>query len=379
MDLERARHEIARHGCEVLLALAPWNVQALTGVYFPTHRIIPERWIVAVVPASSGEPTLVCSDFDAPRSLPSGWRLVPYPTDGDPVEVLGSLPEVRAAARVAADAEAPASHIRRVEDLLGRVADASDVLRDIRAVKDDREVEHMRKAARGTRRAVLEALAAARPGVDEWALATAIRARLVGAGAECVPFLVLGGRAAAEDAHPTPRQGAALRSGDVLRIDVGGSFEGWLTDLAWTAAVGQAADSARRAYRIAVSCLNDLIDLCRPGIAGHELYASAAERLRRQGLRLAAPHVGHGIGLGVHDAPALSSQSAEVVQEGNVICLEVVTVQGGYRVHVEETVWVTRSGCVLLSDPAAPPELPEIRDVSTGDPIRRSTEGDSER
>lgn len=360
MDLERARHVVARQGCEVLLALAPSNVQALTGVYFPTHRIIPERWIVAILPASSGQPTLVCSDFDAPASVPPGWRLVTYPTDGDPVQVFGSLPEVRAAARVAADTDASASQLRRVEDLLGPVADASGVLRNVRAVKDDREVEHMRNAARATRAAVLEALAAATPGVDEWTLATAIRARLVGAGAECIPFLVVGGRAAAADAHPAPRRGAALRPGDVLRIDVGGSFEGWLSDLAWTVAVGWAADPVRHAYRAAVACLNDLIELCRPGIAGYRLYASAVERLRRHGLRLAAPHVGHGIGLGVHDAPALSSQSAEEVQEGNVICLEVVTVQGGYRVHVEETVWVTRSGSLLLSDPPAPSELPEI-------------------
>jgi len=236
------------------------------------------------------------------------------------------------------------------------IADATSLLGRLRAIKSAPEIEALREAAQATDRAEWEALGEFRVGWTEADLGIRLRQALIGQGAETVAFLILGGGRRGVAAHATPAD-VPLRPGELLRFDMGGLFHGWASDVAKTAAVGAPTDGQRRAYRTLRRILDDHIARLRPGAVPEELYASVAADFERAGLGLRAPHVGHGIGLGVHESPLLAPGERTPIQADMVLCAEVIHVEGEEeRYHLEELVHVGHDGPQVVSRSRPAPE-----------------------
>ena len=92
------------------------------------------------------------------------------------------------------------------------------------------------------------------------------------------------------------------------------------------------------------------------------MYSAVVDDARQVGLDFRGPHVGHGIGLGIHEWPILHPRSSAVIQAGMVLCAEVTYIEGAReQYHLEELVWVRDDGVEVLSrSRAAPAELPVI-------------------
>lgn len=360
MDLNVAREDLRAQGIDALVAIAPESVQALSGVHYPMHRLLPERWIVAVVPAM-GQPWLSVTEFDAPKSSLESWETVLRKNDRDGASTLCHELRERRLRRVAIDlGTCTAAQARRVRECLdGEVVDGSSLIRRLRSIKDENEIELLREAAVKTREATLTALSSGLEGSTYADVARRIRLELVRNGSEAPAFVVIGSNQMAEVAHPVASDEAVMR-GQLVRCDVGGWFGGWASDLAWTFGVGPVSESVRSVYSALRQALQDVTSSLRPGAMASAVYQQAVRSLDEVGLTLAVPHVGHGIGLGVHDGPALSPTSQDELEPGNVICVELVTIHAGDRFHLEETIAITDSGRTYLSSPLAPEQLPRV-------------------
>lgn len=354
MDLDRIRFTVHNHGVDALVALGPENVQALTGCFLPMHRLIPERWVAACI-GDTGTPVIIASAFDATSIDVEGWQIQPHHgTERSAVDVLRTWLGQRKGALDLASCTAAQAEAVGIKD------DASPLLRELRAVKEPEEIAALRIAARATREAELRTISEPVTGVTEAELAQRLRTELAKGGAEATAFVVLGGRRTALVSHPRPSAQDRFTRGDVIRIDAGGWFGGWVSDLGLTVAAGAAPDESARAYSAVHTALTHLIEACHPGADAGDLFRSVERELALSGLSLAAPHVGHGIGLGVHDAPTLSAASHDRLAAGHVVCVEIVVVQEPFRLHLEETVVVTSSGPDLLSDPPIVAPIPII-------------------
>jgi len=230
-----------------------------------------------------------------------------------------------------------------------RVSPAYDLLRRVRAVKSDWEVQALERVAGITERAALKAVEATVSGESEMALARRFHTHLVGDDAwPEVTVVGAGSRSAFPNAQPT---GRLLDPGDIVRLDLCAYAGYYHSDISRTAIVGPPTPEHESVYGALLAGQQAAIENVRPGVMASEVFAVAVETARREGLpSYRRHHCGHGIGLEGYDAPIISPRDTTILEEGMVLCLELPF----YRVdwggmQVEDTVVVTNTGARLLT------------------------------
>jgi Xaa-Pro aminopeptidase len=353
---DRVERALLDAGADVLVAAGPANAIYLSGAYNPVRRLIPERPAIVLWPRE-GTPLLIAAAIEGAflreRAAISEIRTYAGMIEAAVGALSAALRERGlATARIAADlghvsAEFYRALQKAVPDAV--IVDATPHLARVRAIKSPPEIAALRRAALATDRAEWEALDAFRTGATEADLGVALRRALIGQGAETVAFLILGGGRRGVAAHATPAD-VTLHPGELLRFDMGGLFHGWASDIAKTVTVGTPTSGQLRIYRLLRQILDQHIARLRPGAAAEALYAAVARDYERAGLTLRGPHVGHGIGLDVHEPPILAPGDRTVIQTDMVLCAELIHVEGeDERYHLEELVHVREDGPEVLS------------------------------
>jgi len=245
----------------------------------------------------------------------------------------------------------PASIMKTIAAKFGRTTfiDVSSDIEEMRSVKTPEEMNRLSKAAQIAERALVTAMKMVAPGVTELELERAYRKSLADQGAYYVFGMIgAGERGALPNARPTNHR---LEDGEVVRFDVGASFEGYFADLARSVVAGQASEKDKAVYRAVVEAEEKTIGLIAPGTKASDLFNVGEQAVRKAGYpTYKRHHVGHGIGLEVHEAPVLSPGNAADMKPGMVLCVEIpyyINKVGGY--HVEDEVIVVPGGHKILT------------------------------
>ncbi|MEM0066766.1 MAG: Xaa-Pro peptidase family protein [Sulfolobales archaeon] len=242
--------------------------------------------------------------------------------------------------------------VYEVERNLGiKVADFSESIADLRAIKTHEELEVMKKALYITEGAVEKALSELKPGVSEKVIAATIEYYMRLSGADGLAFesiVAFGENAAYPHAVVTDRP---LRGGEPVVIDVGAQVESYSSDLTRTILVGKVSSEVRRSVEVVSEAVDAAIDSVYDGAAAEEVDAKARDIVRRAGLGKYFVHsLGHGVGIEVHEKPRIAQGSKDVLKEGMVITIEPgVYVVGKYGVRIENMVVVWKGKAEILN------------------------------
>ncbi len=207
----------------------------------------------------------------------------------------------------------------------------------------------MEAAAQATDRAIRKAFESARPGMTEKRVGVVLTSEPLFGGAEMQAFQVLAAGTNSCSTHARAGE-AGLRSGDLMRTDFGGVFSGgYYSDLARTVGVG-VPEQQRDTYQAMWEEHERLIALLRPGVRCSDVYASHKQRWEARGWRMVRPHIGHSLGIGLHEHPLLMPGDSTELAPGMRICIEpnhlIPEVE---KYHVEDLVLVTERGPRVLS------------------------------
>jgi Xaa-Pro aminopeptidase len=225
------------------------------------------------------------------------------------------------------------------------------LIRELRSVKDHAELARMRRAAA----IVDEALAEVRPrlvsGVTERELALALddgmRARgAVGPAYETI--VASGPNGALPHARPGDR---ALEPGDLVVIDAGALVDGYRSDMTRTFTVGEAPARAAEIVGIATAAQAAGVAAVAGGVAVGDVDRACRDLITEAGYGDAFGHgTGHGVGLDIHELPAVRAGNTAILQPGQVITVEPgIYLPGFGGVRVEDLVVVTDTGCRPLT------------------------------
>lgn len=356
-------------GLDAIVGLTPESIFYLSGYRSMAHdtdrhhamaAVATRDRCILVAPASDFGPALeAIPDAGDIRiygrfrfeSEPGAAPPLPEPFDSFAAALTDALAALGTVDRVGID-EAPGGPVTAIAAQARpevQFTPARDLLLRARAIKLPEEIDCLARATAVAEGSLMQALAGARAGMTEWELAAAITQGIVRQGG--VPgFIVVtsGERSALADAYPSHRR---LAPGDLVRIDVGCTVDGYWADMARTAFVGTPGDRVRRAFDAIEAGTRFAVDHARAGVTAGELFDRTVAEVRRHGLpEFRRHHVGHGLGLECYEFPALAPNADAVLKDGMVLCLEApLYILGWGGMMVEETLALEAGGHRMLT------------------------------
>ncbi|MEX2212252.1 MAG: Xaa-Pro peptidase family protein [Gaiellaceae bacterium] len=225
------------------------------------------------------------------------------------------------------------------------------VVEVLRAVKDERELDRIRKAATIADR-VYERLTEERfVGRTERDLVWRVHELLHEEGADTAgfdPIVAAGPTGAIPHAHPGDR---VIGSGETIVVDLGAQLDGYTSDCTRTFATGELPERLRDAYEVCRQAQAAGLEAVRPGVTGRDADDAARRVIEASPFAGAFGHgLGHGVGMQVHEAPTLRPESEDVLEAGNVVTVEPgIYLEGEGGIRIEDLVIVTGDGCDILS------------------------------
>lgn len=216
----------------------------------------------------------------------------------------------------------------------------------LRAVKDEQELAAIKRACEITDR-MFERLTDERfVGRTEREIAWTIGRLFHEEGAEQIAFesiVASGPNAARPHARATDRR---IGAGETVVIDTGCTVEGYSSDYTRTLVTGAVDGVVREAYAVVLAAQQAGLDAIRAGIAGVDADAAARRVVDETSFAGTFGHgLGHGLGLEVHEAPRMSTESTDTLASGNVVTVEPgIYLEGRAGIRIEDDVVVVNGG-----------------------------------
>lgn len=239
---------------------------------------------------------------------------------------------------------------------------AESLLASLRQCKDEEEIATIRQAVRIAEHALLATLPSIRPGLTEREIAAELGLQLLRAGSDMEfpfqPIVSAGPNSANPHATPGDRP---LQLGDLLVIDWGATYHGYVSDLTRTFAIGEVGEELRRiAYLVEKANVAGRAAIA-PGVPCEAVDRAARQVIAQGGYGEYFIHrTGHGIGMEGHEPPYIREGNTTALQPGMAFTVEPgIYLPGRGGVRIEDDVVVTHEGAETLSDlPRALQTLP---------------------
>lgn len=354
MRLTRLRALLAHHGLEAVAVIAGPNLSYLTGLSF--H--LSERPTLGFFPAQA-EPVFVCGQLEESKlagGLPFAARIFTYDDAAGPAQAVAQ------AARALPPLATLGVETRRMRvfelQLLqahfpaARVEAAEPALAVLRMTKDPAELAAMRRAVRIAEQAFQATLPLIQPGMTERDLAAELVTQTLRAGSDAelpfAPIVASGPNSALPHASVTERK---LQAGDLLTLDWGAAFGGYMADLTRTLGIGAVEAELRHIHAVVEQANAAARAHARPGVTCASVDEAARAVIRAAGYGDFFTHrVGHGLGLEGHEDPSMHGQNQTMLAEGMTFTIEPgIYLPGRGGARIEDDVVITADGCESLS------------------------------
>ncbi|WP_299132651.1 Xaa-Pro peptidase family protein [uncultured Vibrio sp.] len=323
----------------------------------------PTRPWFLVVPAF-GKPIAVVPEIgvagfddtwvDDVRSWPS-----PRPEDDGISLLAATLSEVSRGSRRIGSMIGPETHLRMpatnyalLQQKLSQhsVVDVSLMIRDLRSVKSQAEIDKVRFACQVTAAGFEYLRQNLAIGMTERQACKAMHLEMLRLGADACPYLISASGQGGYDniiMGPTDR---VLGEGDVLIIDTGANFDGYFSDFDRNYAFSHAAPDTIAAYDAVYQSTEAGLAIAEPGRTTGDVWQAMWSVLEKNGaLGNDVGRMGHGLGMQLTEWPSHVPNGDVVLKPGMVLTLEpgMAFAKNRMMVH-EENIVITESGCEML-------------------------------
>ena len=233
----------------------------------------------------------------------------------------------------------------------------NEKIHSFRSVKEDWELERMRKAQAITDQAFSEVLGRIKAGMTEKQLQAELIYCLYKNGGEGLafdPIVVSGPNTSLPHGVATDR---VIREGDFITMDFGVIYEGYCSDMTRTVAVGYATEEMEKVYNTVLQAQLAGIAVSRAGATGAEIDGAARKVIADAGYGDYFGHgYGHSIGMECHEAPNCNPRGQTPMEVNMVSSAEPgIYLPGKFGVRIEDLVIFTAEGCENIT--ASPKNL----------------------
>ncbi len=229
--------------------------------------------------------------------------------------------------------------------------ETSGLVAELAVVKDEGELAALREAVRITDKVFEDLLNDIRQGVTEREVSARIAYLIKHCGGEGESFDTLvasGWRAALPHAQPSEK---TLDPGDFVVLDFGARYDGYYADMTRTVCITEPTDRHHDIYNVVLEAQRRGVAATKPRVTAAQVDAVCRDYIAGKGYGEYFTHsTGHGLGLEIHTAPRLASDSHYVLKENMVVTVEpgiYIPDWGGVR--IEDDVLISTDGGVPLN------------------------------
>lgn len=229
---------------------------------------------------------------------------------------------------------------------------ATDVLRELRMVKEAAEIDALRAAGAAIDRVHARVPGFLVPGRTEADVAADISEAIVAEGHSSVAFVIVGSGPHGADPHHGYSD-RRLAAGDIVVVDIGGTYgPGYHSDSTRTYSIGDPTSAVAQQYSVLERAQRAAFEFVRPGVTAQQVDAAARDVLAEAGLAEYFVHrTGHGIGLCVHEEPYIVAGNDLVLAPGMAFSIEPgIYFPGSWGARVEDIVVVTEDGAESVNN-----------------------------
>lgn len=220
-----------------------------------------------------------------------------------------------------------------------------------RSIKNEMEIEKIRRAVDIADSTINELCKFIKPGMTEKEVAVELEYLMAKKGSEVSAFgtiVASGKRSSLPHGSPTNKK---IEKGDMVVIDFGACYEGYMSDITRTIWVGEPDPKMFVIFNIVLESQEAAINCIRPGIKTGDIDKVHREIFIKHGLeQYSLRGLGHGVGLEIHELPRIIMGGEEEIREGMVFTIEpglYIPDLGGVR--IEDIVYVKQDGCEVLT------------------------------
>ncbi len=225
-----------------------------------------------------------------------------------------------------------------------QIVEADQAFRDMRLVKSDREMEYILKATEITETALRRCIDACAPGVTDNELLAIGKKAMLEAGASDWDHLTM----TIGDSDPeAPGTGRAIREGEIIRLDFGANYKGYVADVNCHVIVGKTPDEAKKHMDALLDFQHYIEERVKPGTNMKALGEEARAYYTAKYPDSLAFSIGHSMGLECENVHILGTLGAidGPFEKNMVFEIEAWESFGGALIGVEDTYVVTDDGC----------------------------------
>src|SRR5450759_1962430 len=347
--IERLRRLMESRGLDAIVVSSYQNVSYFGGTTVMTQVNLPDRLGFLIARRDGAATLLFCNiEISQVRTQTDIEDIREYVEFAqDPTAELAKLLRKLglSGASVGLDARRlPAASMATLQaELPGlEVVPIDDEIELAQSVKEPGEIETLERAAKATLAALEDGIKRLPPGCTERQASSRIYLNLMEIGGMPL-FMVFASGDRTMQAHPESLSVPMLR-GTIWRIDFGARFAGGInSDLARTGVVGEPTAEQEATLKALRATQDAGFKAIEPGRPAKEVFFAVRDEFKRQGLPFSMPHIGHGMGIGLHEFPMLQPACDIRLEVGMVLNIEPMTLLAeraeGY--HTEDLAAVT--------------------------------------
>jgi Xaa-Pro aminopeptidase len=342
---QRVRQAMQEQGIDFLYITPSSDLLYLLG--YPAHA--SERLTLLGIPAD-GEPFVVVPRLEAPRL--EHWRdkidVHAWEETESPYDLVAKLSEGAANQKIGISDFARASVLLEFLERMPEAAfqSATPVLRELRIIKDEWEIEQQRIASELTDQAWEEFISTAKlTGRSETDIAAELTGLMRKRGFARMTFIIVAsGPGSASPHHMTGDR--IVQEGDSIVFDFGAPWNHYTSDLTRTVHIGEPSNEYRHAYETVLKANEAAFQAVRPGVACEDIDRAARDVITEAGYGEYFIHrVGHGLGLDGHEEPYLVGGNKTPLRPGMVFSDEPgIYIPGKFGIRIEDTVVCREDG-----------------------------------
>ena len=244
-----------------------------------------------------------------------------------------------------------ADHKIWTENVEAEFVPASELLTELRQVKDADELAAMKEAQRITDEALLEILNFLKPGLTEQEVAARLTYIMARKGAErnsFDPIVACGANGSKPHAVPGPD---VIQKGQFVTMDFGCKVGGYCSDMTRTVAVGQPSEEMEFVYNTVLKAQLAGIAAAHAGVTGKEVHEAGAKVIEDAGYGDYFGHgFGHSLGIEIHENPGFHTRNDKPIPAGALLSAEPgIYLPGKFGVRIEDVIMLTEEGCIDIT------------------------------